>query len=65
MDERGSPLKSTDTRGASDTPRMPFILPSAASLKAPLISSAVVSLASTATMSTMETVGVGTRMEMP
>ena len=65
MLERVSPLKSMDTKGSSQTPRMPFIGPSAASLKAAISSSLVQGLASSATKSTIETVGVGTRMAIP
>src|SRR3989442_1274746 len=44
---------------------MPFSFPSAAALKAALISSTVVFLESSAVRSTSETFGVGTRIEVP
>src|SRR4029078_11241897 len=62
---RASPRKSDDTSGSSDTPRMPFIGPSAAARKASLISSAVVDRERSAVKSTTLTVGVGTRRLKP
>src|SRR5579871_609416 len=65
IDEFGLPLKSIDTSGAVEYARIPFIGPSAAALKAPFTSSAVVFLLSTAARSTTDTLGVGTRMAKP
>ena len=57
--------KSMETRGSSATARMPFMGPSAASRNAALISSAVHFFSVWMTMSTTETLGVGTRSAMP
>nr|GLL30457.1 hypothetical protein VITISV_031969 [Ipomoea trifida] len=66
VEETSVHLKSTETRGASQTSNMPFRGPSAAFLKAALTSSAVSPFFSTfTTRSTTETLGVGTRSAMP
>src|SRR5689334_13950805 len=62
MDEYGFPRKSTETSGSSEYWRIPFNGPSAAFLNAALSSSVVVDFSSTATRSTSETLGVGTRI---
>ena len=65
MLDRSSPLKSEETSGSSETPRMPFIGPAAAARNASSSSSVVVSFSMSATKSTTETVDTGTRMAMP
>jgi len=66
VEETSEHRKSTDTRGTSHTSNTPFNGPSAAFLKAPLTSSAVMPFFSTfTTRSTTETLGVGTRSAMP
>lgn len=65
IEECGFFVKSTETSGVSHTSRIPFNSPKAASIKALFISSAFVSLESSQTRSTTETVGVGTRIAMP
>ena len=65
IDERVSPLKSIDTSGSSETPRMPCIGPAAAARNASLSSSTVVSRRTVAVKSTTLTVGVGTRRLNP
>nr|GMD08465.1 Uncharacterised protein [Ipomoea batatas] len=66
VEETSVHLKSTETRGASQTSNMPFRGPSAAFLKAALTSSAVSPFFSTfTTRSTTETLGVGTRSAIP
>lgn len=65
IEESGLPLKSMETSGVSEYPRMPFIGPSAASLNFALISWAVADFLTVHTRSTIETVGVGTRIARP
>lgn len=66
VEETSEQRKSTDTRGTSQTSKMPFNGPSASFLKAALTSSAVMPFFSTLmTRSTTETFGVGTRSAMP
>ena len=66
VEETSEHLKSTETRGTSQTARMPFNGPSAAFLKAALTSSAVIPFFSTfTTRSTTDTLGVGTLRAMP
>ena len=62
---RLSPLKSIDTSGSSETPRMPLSGPSAAARKASLSSSTEVGRLTSAVKSTTLTVGVGTRRLKP
>ena len=62
---RLSPLKSIDTSGSSDTPRMPLSGPAAAARNASLSSSTLVSRFTVAVKSTTLTVGVGTRRLKP
>src|SRR5437016_5251605 len=57
--------KSTETRGSSEYCRMPRSELSAACFIKALISSLVVGFSTSATRSTIETLGVGTRNEMP
>ena len=65
IEERLSPLKSIDTSGSSETPRMPLSGPAAAVRKASLSSSTVAGRSSSAVKSTTLTVGVGTRRLKP
>ena len=58
-------MKSMETKGLSSTWRMPLRGPSAASFKAAFTASAEVLFSTVQTRSTMETVGVGTRMARP
>ena len=62
---RASPLKSLDTNGKSDTPRIPFNSPSAALRNAALMLSLVASFSSSTTKSVTDTFGVGTRRAKP
>lgn len=57
--------KSLDTRGTSETARMPFISFAAAWRKASLTSSARVFFSTWMTKSTTDTLGVGTRRAIP
>src|SRR6266850_6327387 len=65
IEDLESPRKSVDTRGSSDTPRIPFSGPAAALRNASLISSTVVGRETSAVKSTTLTVGVGTRRLKP
>ena len=65
IDEFALPRKSIETSGSSHMARIPLSLPFAASLSAALTSSPVVLLSTTALRSTIDTFGVGTRIEMP
>ena len=65
IEEAGLPLKSMETSGSSDTWSIPFNLPEAAFLSSELTASFVVSFSVCTTTSTIETVGVGTRMARP
>src|ERR1700722_9820467 len=66
IEERESPLKSDDTSSSVSYPRYPFNGPdSDAFLRAAFTSSLVVFFSTTATKSTTDTLGVGTRMENP
>src|SRR4051794_28026388 len=65
MDEFGFPLKSIDTSGSSLNARIPCNSSFAASFRAWLTSSADVDLSTFITTSTRDTLGVGTRTEMP
>ena len=65
MDECGSPLKSTETSGFFDSSRMPLSGPPAAASNAAFTSSALAGFSTSATRSTTETFGVGTRMAIP
>src|SRR6185295_9531522 len=64
-DEAGLWLKSTDTSLSGTTSSTPLSGPSAAALMALLISSTEVGRLATNFRSTSETLGVGTRTEMP
>ena len=59
------PAWSLDTRGRSQYLMMPFMAPSEASLRMAFTSSRVVPRLTSSTMSTTDTLGVGTRMAMP
>ncbi len=65
MEELGFSLKSMETHGSSQYPSIPEREPPAASLKAALTSSAVVSFPSSTTRSTRETTGTGTLTASP
>ena len=65
MELRGSELKSQDTNGTSDTPKIPFNSPAAALRNASLISSLVAGFSSSQTRSVADTSGVGTRYAKP
>ena len=65
MELRLSPLKSIETSGSSDTPRMPLSGPAAAVRKASLSASTDVGRLTVAVKSTTLTVGVGTRRLKP
>src|SRR6202453_1552855 len=65
IEESGFPLKSLDTSSLFSRPRMPFIGPSAAALRASLIDSLVTGVFDVKVRSTTETLGVGTRMAKP
>ena len=65
IEEWGLPLKSIETSGSSDNWRMPASRPLAAAPKAALTSSALAFLSTSATRSTTDTFGVGTRIAMP
>ena len=65
IEESALPLKSTETSGSSEKPRMPCNSPSAALRRALLTSSTVATFSVSATRSTRETLGVGTRMASP
>src|SRR5665647_2043392 len=63
--EKPEPLWSIDTRGSNDTDSIPARGPAAAATKAWFTSSLETARVTVATRSTMETLGVGTRMERP
>ena len=65
MEECGLPVKSTETKGLSSTARMPWRGAAAASFRTWLISSVEVFFSTVQTRSTMETVGMGTRIARP
>src|ERR1700712_1288063 len=65
LDDAGLWLKSDDTSFSCTTSRMPFSGPAAAALMALLISSTLVVRAAQNFRSTSDTLGVGTRTEMP
>ena len=65
IEDLESPLKSIDTRGRSQYPKIPFNSPSLASFNAEFTSSIVAPFLSVQTKSTRETVGVGTLTENP
>src|SRR3989338_3913697 len=65
IEERGFPVKSTETSFLVSYPRIPFMGPFAALSNARLISSAVAFFASSTERSTTDTSGVGTRMAYP
>ena len=59
------PAWSLETRGRSEYLMIPFMAPSADALSTALTSSLLVPRATSSTMSTTDTLGVGTRMAMP
>ena len=61
MLDRSSPFRSIETTGSWVMPRMPFICSLAISATVAFTSSFEVSFSVRATISTIETVGVGTR----
>jgi hypothetical protein len=65
IDECGFPLKSIETSSSSENCRRPFMAPVEASLSAAFTSCALVFLSTTATRSTTDTFGVGTRIAKP
>src|SRR5260370_239077 len=65
IEERESPRKSEETSGSSVKPRMPFIAPASACLKASFTASLLAGGRNVATKSTTGTGMVGTRSEKP
>src|SRR4029077_15704907 len=65
IEEFELPLKSADTKGSSLNARIPLSSPLAASFRAWLTSSVVVSFSTSITTSTSDTFGVGTRTLIP